>query len=169
MKIRTFFIDRLSIARPTTSCANAATAYIIDAKVPVTAMSEVIPCIRTSNNLGIRKVIAPKTNPPAAVTKARETKARCQPGANPINSFSWRIASGALTSTLRTNPRNPRPISIEIDPGMIKAIRQSNCTRIKPVTNGAAATPIFPHSPFTPRRQPTFPPPSITIAIPTGW
>ena len=73
-------MDRLSIARPTTSCAKAATAYIKAAKVPVTAMSSEIPCIRTSNNLGIRNVIDPKTNPPAAVTKASETKARFQPG-----------------------------------------------------------------------------------------
>ena len=51
----------------------------------------------------------------------------------------------------------------------MKAIRQSNWAMVKPVTNGAAATPILPHTPFTPRRHPIFPPPSITIAIPIGW
>jgi MFS family permease len=133
------------------------------------AMTFIIPRLFEVRMQGIINVIAPKTKPPAAVTKVRETKARCQPGANSTNSFSCRVASGGLAPPLRMKARKPRPISIETDPGMMKASRQLKWARIKPVANGAAATPILPHSPFIPRRQPIFPPPSITIAIPTGW
>ena len=40
--------------------------------------------------------MAPKTNPPAVVTKASDNNARCQPEANPTNAFSLAVAFGGL-------------------------------------------------------------------------
>ena len=76
--------------------------------------------------------------------------------------------SGIRIRFEKTNLIKISPTIIEIIPGITKARRQSYSARIKPVINGAAATPILPHTPLAPKRQPTLPPPSTTIAIPTG-
>ena len=134
----------------------------------MTAMSVETPSILTSKSLGTRKVIAPKTKPPAAVTIASETNARFQPGAKPTSAFFLNAASGDSAFPFSIKLRYPKPIRVERTPGMMKASRQSYSAKINPVTNGAPATPILPQTPFKPRRQPTFPSPSMTMAIPTG-